>query len=137
MSHIRTSYLLTYLGIVPFGLCSFSWVYGYNLMFEFKIYSALILSFLGGINWGLGLKHENFKVILYSVFPAIFAWLLFFLGNNYLFLLFLIFLFTVQIIADYKIHKLGLIEKWFLKLRFQATAIVIISILVAIYGVSL
>ena len=68
-------YLIGVPGLIPFYLC----FYNIDLIFldfdkeMFVYYSAVIMSFLGAVYWGVYLKSKNNIAILFSVCPAIYA----------------------------------------------------------------
>jgi hypothetical protein len=134
MNYIKTSKILTYLGVIPFIALSLGWLLSYETTDAFNLYAVLILSFLGGINWGIGLINKNSKIIAYSVLPAIIGWLLYLLASIQIFMMGMIILFLIQLSADFKISRLGFYENWFFKLRTRATSLVILSLIFAIIG---
>ena len=68
-------YLIGIPGLIPFYLC----FYNIDLIFldfdkqMFVYYSAVILSFLGAVYWGVFLQCKNYIAILFSVCPAVYA----------------------------------------------------------------
>ena len=70
-------YLIGVPGLIPFYLCFFN----IDLIFldfdkdMFVYYSAVIMSFLGAVYWGVYLKSKNNIAILFSVCPAVYAFL--------------------------------------------------------------
>ena len=70
-------YLIGVPGLIPFYLC----FYNIDLIFldfdkdMFVYYSAVIMSFLGAVYWGVYLKSKNNIAILFSVCPAVYAFL--------------------------------------------------------------
>ena len=70
-------YLIGIPGLIPFYLC----FYNIDLIFldfdknMFIHYSTVILSFLGAVYWGIYLQSKNNIAILFSVCPAIYAFL--------------------------------------------------------------
>ena len=70
-------YLIGVPGLIPFYLC----FYNIDLIFldfdrdMFVIYSAVIMSFLGAVYWGVYLQSKNNIAILFSVCPAVYAFL--------------------------------------------------------------
>ena len=70
-------YLIGIPGLIPFYLC----FYNIDLIFldfdkdMFVYYSAVIMSFLGAVYWGVYLQSNNNIAILFSVCPAVYAFL--------------------------------------------------------------
>ena len=68
-------YLIGIPGLIPFYLC----FYSIDLIFldfnkqMFVYYSAVILSFLGAVYWGVFLHSKNVIAILFSVCPSVYA----------------------------------------------------------------
>lgn len=130
---------LTYLGLLPFIFLSLINLFKIDLFFinsekALIFYSALILSFIGGIYFGISqnLEENKNKILIISVLPQIFAWLiLIFLENFALIKLSLIFCFLALIIIEtYYFSKF--IDKDFLKMRCKATVIVILFLSLSI-----
>ncbi len=134
MSYIKLARILTYLGLIPFLIFSLGIFFGYNVLFEFKVFAALILSFLGGINWGIAMINKNSEILLKSIISVGLCWLLFLIDDNTLFLTLLASLYLLQIYLDNKIKNLGFYDKWFINLRMQATLGVIFFIIIALVG---
>ena len=83
--------LIGYLGLIPFFMVAFAlWFtplfFSYNftgkLMAWGMYYAAIILSFLGGIRWGLALLNDKnisdyvtISQLTWSIVPALMAWL--------------------------------------------------------------
>ncbi|WP_258240055.1 DUF3429 domain-containing protein [Pseudidiomarina homiensis] len=82
---IATAQRLGYAGLIPFlaftlgGLLD---VYADHAVRLFVIYSALILSFLGGIHWGVAMQSEASptRAFKWSMLPSIIGIVLFFAG---------------------------------------------------------
>ncbi len=79
----RTGVLLGYLGLIPFFVsAALNFLpdapFHYLAMKSLTTYGAIILSFLGGVRWGLvisgGRKSDTAKQLGYSVLPALAAW---------------------------------------------------------------
>lgn len=82
---ISTAQRLGYAGLLPFlaftlgGLLD---VYADHAIRLFVIYSALILSFLGGVHWGLAMQGDGSptRALKWSMLPSIIGIILFFAG---------------------------------------------------------
>jgi hypothetical protein len=84
MNTHRTAHLLGYLALLPFVAAPLI-AYGGIAMPTAKpissilaSYAALVVSFIGGIHWGLAMRQQNpvASLYLWGVVPAIAAWLL-------------------------------------------------------------
>lgn len=142
---MKIARILTYLGLIPFIFLPLMLKFDvkieyFSLKFALLTYSALILSFLGGIYFFKAIELEksekncifHVKLIIFSIFLQIFAWIILISGLNYnLKLIAFIALFLVLTIAEtYYFTKF--IDENFLKMRCKITAIVIIFLSLAI-----
>lgn len=82
----QMAWYLSIIGLVPFVLIAItiSLLKSSNAAIDpifaiFRTYSALMLSFLGGIRWGYIMREDNefieTKSLIFSVLPALLAWL--------------------------------------------------------------
>ena len=102
------------------------------------LYSAVILSFLGGINFGFAIAEDLSKkltayLLISSILTALFAFVILAIPQFENALLLLIFGFAIQFVNDYFIKQDEIIEDWFMNLRFWATLVVIVFLLAASY----
>lgn len=132
MNYITSAKILTYLGIIPFAFLAFLNILGYYYIFEVKIYGALILSFLGGINWGISLVNKSNKILLASILNILICFFSFIFADDLVFLLILTTLFISQIAIDYKISESKYYENWFFKLRVSVTFLVLVFLIISI-----
>jgi hypothetical protein len=131
----RNVIFLTCAGLVPFIILTLSlrlnWFTYINIFNLLLTYAALILSFLGGIQWGVGLLQPDKCAIEFpylfslSILPPLIAWLLLGINNNYWQLVGFIFAFSGVLIVDIIITFKKILPSWFLKLRIAITIIVI------------
>ena len=95
-------------------------------------YSAIILSFLGGIHWGLIMpqifKTSGRNLLLISIIPPIVGWIALALDPMQC-LWVLISAFVGEIIVDFLWCKREIIPRWYLKLRIPLTILVCLSLL--------
>lgn len=101
-------------------------------------YGAVILSFLGGIIWGLGIAgfgegverpREALRLTV-SVLPSLFGWIaLLFPTQTGLWLLAACFLMVLSV--DLLMCKRGLAPRWYPALRWRLTGIVVLCLLAA------
>ncbi len=131
---------LMYAGAIPFVLFTFfllephlwpfsSYLQVYAIGY-FGYYSAVILSFLAGIHWGLALIDSRFPqrtLLLLSNAVALMAWvaMAFPAKQSSLFLLG----FIVQLIVDFVLMRRELLPRWYFNLRTQVTVVVILCLL--------
>ncbi|MEO1744902.1 MAG: DUF3429 domain-containing protein [Pseudomonadota bacterium] len=101
-------------------------------------YAAIILSFLGGIRWGVAMGDEAAKgrieTLALSVLPSLWAWVAAFIGGPTAFLMF-----AVGFLAmgwwDNKLVASGGAPAWFGTLRMILTGLVTITMLIASFVV--
>lgn len=129
--------VLAYIGVLPFIACAGYIVMGYTNPFTHKeifhvyiTYMAIMLSFLAGANWGYAIvSKEKFGfLLLTSVFISFIAWGFILVEIKGLALLALIFGFLAQLYCDKRMLSAKVIEPWFYHIRFNTTAIAIISV---------
>ncbi len=103
-------------------------------------YSTVILSFLGGIHWGVAVSnyaHER-KVanmlIAESVLPTTLAWGVLLHADLHIQLLVLTVLFTFVWAIDSVLVGRSIIPMWFFEIRCIITPVVVVSLYVAYFG---
>lgn len=98
-------------------------------------YGAVILSYLGGITWGLAITRRQLNDPLYlaSMAPFFAAWIALLLPV-FMGLILLMVAFLGALINDYLIKRDGLAPEWFFTLRVTLTAIVVASLAIAAFG---
>ncbi len=98
------------------------------------MYGAIILSFTGGIRWGVALTRAEGRsatqVFALSILPAMIGWVAVFANEPVSFII-LVVLFFAQGIWDYGAWCTDVMQEWFVKLRMLVTGIVMVSLLVA------
>ncbi|MBX2881999.1 MAG: DUF3429 domain-containing protein [Granulosicoccus sp.] len=130
---IPTPYLsLGLAGLIPFILCLAGLIVGEGVLVAWaKIaivgYGAIILSFLGGIQWGLLLKEKSRKkqwsILLAGTLPALIGWCAL-LVNTLLGLAVLMIGFGLQYYLDLATVDSGIAPKWYTRLRLLLTTLV-------------
>ena len=134
----RWAQVLGYGGLIPFFAAAIaSWtldepLLGIDPIDAGRAYGAVILSFLGGIRWGLALTSAKQiaaeKDLAISVAPSVAAWAALLLpalpG-----LVILLAGFIAQLYWDMRAHRKGLIPQWFKGLRVQLTFGAVIGLL--------
>ena len=132
------------LGLVPFIALTLVWIVGGpHLPFDpgraLLVYGAVILSFLGGIHWGIALRpgpseHEDHPLfsqsLIIGVLPSIVGWVAL-LGPMRIAIALLCAGFVVQLWVDLRTVSAGHFPKWFARLRIALTTIVLVSLLAA------
>lgn len=116
------------LGVLPFALLSVSTMFANNsfkvpLLFALMGYGAVILSFLGGIHWGLaiGAVPQTDKGLLHrltlSILPALVAWVAL-LAPFHVAFLFLAAAFATMLLVDIQASRVHEAPAWYPKLRW-------------------
>ncbi len=100
-------------------------------------YGAIILTFMGGVHWGVVMNRSQTGALLYSsgIMPSLFA-----VGSILVPSLFAIPLliagFIVLLIYDLWLVRTAILPKWYGQLRIQLTAAVVACLLiVALFGI--
>lgn len=101
-------------------------------------WSAVVLSFLGGIQWGTGLAVQEAapqsaqSLFLLSVVPVLLGWAMLFIESPGARLLIAVFLFAFVWLIDALLRLQKLLPPWFFRLRSIVTPIVIACLLAAL-----
>lgn len=137
-------FLLALAGFVPFAvLTGAQFVPGATMiqtlgLAALKVYAAIILSFLGGIRWGIAVKtapaHGEMGTYLLSVVPSLWAWLAFFAPGPWGFVMFA-FGFAAMGWWDRALVARGAAPRWFGFLRVTLTWLVAPTMLLAALAV--
>ncbi|TCD16541.1 DUF3429 domain-containing protein [Oricola cellulosilytica] len=128
-----TALLLAAPGFIAAGESSFS--EGTSAAVALKAYAAIILSFLGGIRWGVaivspGEGRDNAEVLTVSVIPSLVGWFAFFLGDPWSFAVFAA-AFAATGLWDRRLVTSGGAPAWFGRLRLLLTILVTGTMLTA------
>lgn len=125
---------LGFAGLIPFVLLTLiCWLAPADLLNNFiraqLAYGIVILSFFGGVHWGMVLvgagrdDEENRQAMIWGVIPTLLAWCT--MG-------YMLFAFLVQVVAfimayknDKKLYQSYSVPDWFIKLRLQVTRVVV------------
>lgn len=128
---------LGYLGLVPFVVLSLLTAVGPEGWKSWALpglvaYGAVILSFLGGITWGIAIRAEGDVEKLYalSLVPFALAWCAVLLPA-WAGIWLLVVAFLLALINDYAVSQLNLAPPWFRTLRTVLTVVVVISLALA------
>ncbi len=102
-----------------------------EIVFMLICYAAVILSFLGGVHWGvvLGLPdHLSVKRLAISVVPSLVAWIALLMPENTAVIM-LFSAFVIMLPIDMFAVKNQLFPDWYLRLRVGLTTVVCLSLL--------
>ena len=138
----NTARLLTFAGVIPFvALLVLLFVGDLTQRVLYlqllTTYAAVILSFLGGIQWGIGLSvtdsaPRSAQTLFYlSVVPSLLAWTMLMIPHPTSRVLVAIFIFGFVWIIDTLLNLQKLIPAWFYKLRTVITGSVISTLVIA------
>ncbi|WFE68935.1 DUF3429 domain-containing protein [Thiomicrospira sp. R3] len=146
MSPITLAQTLTYLGTLPFiygglahlGLAPFAAWLPFAIDSALLAYAAVILSFLAGIHWGLALgKLDRYdqkplarRLLWMSNIIALWAWLMWLLPSSVLAFWGMALGFAVMLAVDWRWLTLAQTQAWFWRLRWQASFIAMLSLVV-------
>ncbi len=141
----RLPLILTIIGAVPFIVLSMA--VGMHMFHNTKAvsavlltYAGVIISFMGGIHWGIAVVRYADKrkianmLIAESVGTSLVAWSVILLGDTFTQLLVLTLLYTFVWAIDSMLYSDDLIPLWFFNLRCIITPTVVVSLYVAYFG---
>jgi hypothetical protein len=143
--HRPTLWILGLLGLVPIVIPTALLLYAGDRFIAFNLlvtavggYSAVILSFLGGIRWGSSLMTSvsGKGTLIVSILPALVGWILLFVPAPWIFAGFAV-AFLLQGIWDVFAIQRGALPLYFRKLRITLTAVVVLceaACFVSTYG---
>jgi hypothetical protein len=146
----RTAWLLAIAGAIPFAAMTFALTSTDNAVripaiAALVTYAAVILSFLGGIEWGLAVQDPmpaatadardklRTTTLVISAAPSLAAWGVFWLPTPHWQLGGALGLFVLVWAADLALSRQGLVPSWFVDLRTAITAVVAVILGVALY----
>lgn len=125
--------LLTYAGILPFlGVVIMSIIkpdfLGLNYNYITLTYGAVIASFISGIHWGVYLfKDTHMNLFIHSNIVALLAWFAV-VTDISISEGILIACFFYLLCIDVKLEKIGVLDPWYLRMRLNASAAVIMAL---------
>jgi len=146
MTPIQLAKGLTYSGTLPFiygalyslGIAPLANLLTFDVMQAMLVYAAIILSFLAGIHWGLALNKIDqaadrlaYRLVLMSNVMALWAWLMLLWPSGSFSFWGLAFGFGLMLILDWRWLELNINQAWFWRLRWQASLIAIVSLVLA------
>jgi len=132
------------LGIIPFACLSLatpfvSDVLRMQLSFALLAYGAIILSFLGGIHWGLAIgafpqNHNTLsRRIVLSILPSLVAWAALLTPSSIGFL-FLSAAFVAMLLVDIRASRMHEAPAWYPKLRWPLSCGAVAALLLGTFG---
>ena len=142
----RVAAALMYVGTLPFIACAIVLLFGNALGLgayrafttqAITTYAAVIVAFLGGIQWGIAIvTHEQQpqtakSLFLLSVVPSLLGWAMLFLPSNSSRVIVAIFLVGFVWVVDALLHLQQVIPTWFFRLRSVVSAVVLAALSVA------
>ena len=142
----RVAALLMYAGTLPFIVCTIVLLFGSSLGLgsyrafatqAVTTYAAVIVSFLGGIQWGIAIathaqQPQTAKsLLLLSVVPSLLAWAMLFLPSNSSRVIVAIFLVGFVWVVDALLHLQLVIPTWFFRLRSVVSAVALAALIAA------
>ena len=146
----RLAWVLAAAGAVPFAVATIALASPQShirvpAIAGMVTYAAVILSFLGGIEWGVAL-HEPYPgatpaakdrlratALVVSVLPSLAGWGVLWLPSPQWQLGAALGLFVLVWVADLMLSHQGLVPSWFVDLRTAITAVVAIILGIALY----
>ena len=132
----RMPFVLGFGGLIPFVFCVIIIILDIDFSFDptkaILYYGSVILSFVGAISWGFATREQTEKklrqyLFLWSVLPALLAFLALLISDTKSFLL-LILGFLIAYLVEKKINKKLNIPSWYMYLRLNLTVILILCL---------
>lgn len=131
---------LGYAGLLPFALgAALIWIVRPEVRIHvstaLSAYAAVILSFLGGIHWGFGIRAavDQSARFVWAVVPSLLAWIAVLMPANAGLVIHGVML-IVCYLVDRKVYPLHSAAKW-LTLRFRLTAVASLSCFLGATGI--
>lgn len=138
-SFSRNAQVLTWLGALPFLLCTVAILSGFEqqkAIYVLQAYAAIIASFISGIHWGIAMQENPQQrewLLITSNIIALIAWGGLFLQAE-LSLIVMMVLLLCLLVIDFRLYAQKQIEVWFFKLRWRVTLVVVISLAASLGG---
>jgi len=129
-----------YSGLLPFILMLIGYYYATGnikifFLNAFLAYSAVILSFIGAVHWGVVLKEDAFnnatRSLLLAMMPSLIGWVALLCPPLIALIIFAI-IFPCFFVYEWLNNLNILLPRWYLKLRVQLTLFVTIMQVIAI-----
>ena len=130
--------LLSSLGAVPFVFSAIIYMFATSgstteswSIALYVTYGAIILSFLGGIHWGLAISSDQAldpALLATSTLVALLAWLSLLFSNHRLEISIIGLGFLFQLLVDYYLFKMAYYDPWFFSIRRVVSLVVFITL---------
>ena len=142
----RLSHQLGFAGLIPFLLMVLGvWFADVSWLGDFVkgqlAYGIVILSFLGGIHWGVALLSGSLadaelkKALLWGVTPSLIAWSAPLFGGFGFAMLMAGFIAALQV--DKQMYPIYGMPEWMIVLRKRLTIVVVLSLILTVIGTNL
>jgi Protein of unknown function (DUF3429) len=146
----RIAQILTIAGAIPFIICALVLAFGNATgigqyrplaLQSLTTYAAVIISFLGGIQWGIGIAtleqqpQTARSLFLLSVVPSLLAWAMLFLPASESRVVVALFLVAFVWVIDALLYLQKVIPPWFFRLRSITSAVVMVTLLIALVAI--
>jgi hypothetical protein len=142
--NIRTIWIIAVIGAVPIiiftaliAVAGGHSGYAAPLVDAYKVYSAILLSFLGGIQWGIVLVGKentpSSKTILISLIAPLIGWIAVFVAEPMCFALLTVGFAGQGAWDNFAAHN-GYLPLWYSKIRMILTSVVILSLAITMYA---
>lgn len=123
-------------GAIPFvALCIVPWVsdvYADQALLALRAYGAVILSFLGGVHWGLAMSRTpdapGFSALSLSVIPSLIGWVALLLPSARAGLFLLAVAIIAMLAVDVSLTRRQLAPAWYQPLRIALSVVVFVSL---------
>lgn len=129
--------ILGFAGLIPFAAGALAvWFlpdFAYAAFNAQTIYAAIILSFLGGVQWGFAAAGigpgagPSWERLGWSVLPALFGWAALFIDEGPR-VVALMLAFLAAFMIDRRWAQMGRAPTWYAKLRRDLTAVVVVCL---------
>lgn len=130
-------------GIIPFVVLSFAQTFATDalksrLSFALLAYGAIILSFLGGVHWGLAIAVPQIDSTLWrritlSILPSLVAWVALLMPSG-IGLLILAGAFVAMLLVDIQASRVQEAPAWYPKLRWPLSCGAIATLLLGTFS---
>jgi Protein of unknown function (DUF3429) len=131
---VKLASILTTLGALPFVgavAAQLAGISAYHTSYFSLTYGAVILSFLGGMHWGVFLSQAHvarINLLVSSNLFALLAWLSLLMLVPLTQYLIQITCFLALLLIDRRLAADGMIERWFYNLRKHVTLVVVVCL---------
>lgn len=122
-------------GVIPFLLLTvmlqYHWWSQSDALAALFSYAAVILTFLGGVQWGIGVINLNNHTLVFkhlftlSILPSLAAWLLLLINSPKLQLIGFVVSFITVLAIDTLLTLKNIMPRWFLLLRYVVSTMVV------------